>query len=400
MAVLFPTPRAWKNVQLAWLRSVYRRFRLRGTGVPADLALRIEGDTTADSAFNGKGAVLVQQRATRAAARQSMLRWMIYPEQTAELALPQTIESDDAGGFAQSKAIHLPAMYVYRIMNGLYHGDRGAVIDNQRRVFRDLLDAPLGPLREPLTKTEPFFCSGKAMVLSSSRNYFHWLIKMLPRLHLLERTGLLPTGVDAVLINNPTLAQGEAYVRARLPARSLRIVGSRGFWCCSQLYVSSVPHNVPAWAVTFLRKLFGPVPPADNPRAVYLMRGATTRRRVQNESDICEHLAQRGITPIDLTRRSFVEQMQTMDNADVIVAPHGSALANLIFARTGTRLLEIFANPANQKCYWMLACHRQLSYHYFMADAVLKGQNPNEFDMVIRREKLDRALDFLMRTKE
>jgi hypothetical protein len=31
--------------------------------VPADLALRIEGDTTADSAFNGKGAVLVQQRA-------------------------------------------------------------------------------------------------------------------------------------------------------------------------------------------------------------------------------------------------------------------------------------------------------------------------------------------------
>ena len=369
-------------------------------GVPADLVLRIEGDTTADSAFNGKGAVLVQQRATRAASRQSVVRWMIYPSQTAELALPQTIESDDAGGFAQCKAIHRPAMYVYRFTNGLYHGNRGAVIDNQQRVFRDLLDAPLGPLPEPSTKTEPFFCRGKAMVLSSSRNYFHWLIKMLPRLHLLERAGLLPTGVDAVLINNPTPAQGEAYVRARVPSRSLRIVGSRDFWCCSQLYVSSVPHDVPPWAVTFLRKLFGPVPPGDTPRAVNLMRAATARRRVQNESNICEHLAKRGIAPIDLNRRSFVEQIQIIANSDVIVAPHGSALANLVFARTGTRLLEIFANPGNQKCYWMLARHRQLSYHYFVADAVVNGQNPNEFDMVIRQEKLDRALDFLMRTKE
>jgi glycosyl transferase family 61 len=400
LAVLFPTFRAWKNAQLAWLRYVYRRFRLIGTGMRAQLALRIEGATTAHSAFSGEGAVLVQQRATRATDQQSMFRWMIYPAQTDQLALPKTIESGDAGGFAQCKTVHRPAMYVYRIANGLYHGDRGAVIDNQQRVLRDLLDAPPGPLHEPLTKTEPFFCSGKAMVLSSSRNYFHWLIKMLPRLHLFEHTGLLPTGMNVVLINDPTPAQGEGYARARLPAGSLRIVGRRDFWRCRQLYISSIPHDVPPWAVAFLRKLFGPLSPADNAGAVYLMRGATTRRRVQNESDICEHLAKRGIAAVDLSRRSFVEQMQIIGNAGVIVAPHGSALANLVFARTGTRVLEIFANPGNQKCYWMLARHRQLSYHYFLADAVPNGHNPNEFDMVIRREKLDRALDFLMRTKE
>lgn len=363
----------------------------------ADLALRIEGDTTADSAFTGKGAVFVEQSATRVTARQSMFRWMIYPAQTVQLALPQTIESDDAGGFAQHKTIHRPAMYVYRIANGLYHGYRGAVIDNQQRVLRDLLDATPGPLGETLTKTEPFFCSGNAMVLSSGRNYFHWLIKMLPRLHLFERTGVLPAGMDAVLINEPTPAQGEAYARGRLPVKLLRIVRSRDFWCCRQMYVSSIPHDVPPWAVAFLRKLFGPVPPADNARAVYLMRGATARRAVQNESDICEHLAKRGIIAVDFSRRSFIEQMQIIGNADVIVAPHGSALANLVFARTGTRLLEIFANSENQKCYWMLARHRQLSYHYFVADAVPKGHNPNQFDMIIRREKLDRALDFLMR---
>lgn len=326
-----------------------------------------------------------------------MFRWMIYPAYTDQFALPRTIESDDAGGFGGLKIVRRPAMYVYCIANGLYHGDRGAVIDNQQRVLSDLLDAPPGPLREPLIKTKPSLCSGNAMVLSSSRNYYHWLIKMLPRLHLLEQVGVLPAGMDAVLINDPTPVQAEGYARARLPGRSLRIVGSRDFWCCSQLYVSSIPHFVPMWAVTFLHQLFGAVPPANNARAVYLMRGATTRRRVQNESDICEHLTKRGITPIDLGRRSLVEQMQVIGDADVIVAPHGSALANLVFARAGTRLLEIFANRGNQKCFWMLARHRRLSYHYFVADAVPKGENPNEFDMVIPKNKLDRALDLLLR---
>jgi capsular polysaccharide biosynthesis protein len=89
--------------------------------------------------------------------------------------------------------------------------------------------------------------------------------------------------------------------------------------------------------------------------------------------------------------------MHVIGNADVIVAPHGSALANLVFARPGTRVLEIFANSGNQKCFWMLARHRRLSYHYFVADAGPKGENPNEFDMVIPENKLDRALDLLLR---
>jgi hypothetical protein len=365
--------------------------------VPGDFVLRIQGATTADAAFSGKAGVLARQHAIQAAGRQSMFRWMVYPAQTEELALPQTIESDDAGGFAEWKTVHRPAMYVYCIAKGLYHGDRGAVIDNQQRVLSDLLDAPPGPLHEPLIKAKPSICSGNAMVLSSSRNYFHWLIKMLPRLHLLGQAGVLSVGVDTVFINNPTPAQTEGYARAGLPGRSLRVVGSRDFWCCRQLYVSSIPHDIPMWAVTFLRQLFGPMPQANTARAVYLMRGATTRRRVQNESDICEHLTKRGITPINLGDRSLVEQMEVVSSADVIVAPHGSALANLVFARAGTRLLEIFANPGNQKCFWMLARHRRLSYHYFVADAVPKGENPNEFDMVIPQNKLDHALDLLLR---
>lgn len=274
--------KCWARVAAVCLSA----FSVRGTGLPCDFVLGIQGATTADAAFSGKAALLAQQHATRAAGRQSMFRWMIYPAQTDHLALPQTIESDDAGGFAEWKTVHRPAMYVYCIAKGLYHGDRGAVIDSQQRVLSDLLDAPPGPLHEPLIKTKPSLCSGNAMVLSSSRNHFHWLIKMLPRLHLLEQVGVLPARVDAVFINDPTAAQAEGYARARLAGRSLRIVGSRDFWCCSRLYVSSIPHDIPMWAVTFLRQLFGPVPPANNARAVYLMRGATRRRRVQNESDI------------------------------------------------------------------------------------------------------------------
>ena len=90
------------------------------------------------------------------------------------------------------------------------------------------------------------------------------------RVHvLLEQLGVLPARVDAVFINDPTAVQAEGYARARLAGRSLRIVGSRDFWCCSRLYVSSIPHDIPMWAVTFLRQLFGPVPPANNAKITH-----------------------------------------------------------------------------------------------------------------------------------
>lgn len=396
MAVLFPRLRRWKNrisrAVAGRLRSFYCRIRLRGTGLGRDLRLKVAGVTTADAAiYSGSSG-------------ESVRRWLIHPAAMAELPLPKTIEQHDEGGFAPWRTFPRPAAYVYRFPGGLYHGELGAVLDHRLRVLGDLLDAPpdllndnhLDQLFPP--KTEPHFCDGDAVALSASQNYYHWLLKMLPRLDLAAATDVDPRRCEALLINQPTAAQAEGYTAAGLQTDVLRVMKSQQFLCCRHLYVTSIPHDLPVWSVQYLRRTFASLLAAspDGPKAIYLRRGHSPTRRVRNEDEVCAHLSARGVTALDFSERSFREQVSIVASADVIIAPHGAALANLAFARRGTRVLELFANAENQKCYWMLACHRGAIYHYVVGQAIPRGENSNKFDMIMPLEKLDRALDFLL----
>ena len=76
----------------------------------------------------------------------------------------------------------------------------------------------------------------------------------------------------------------------------------------------------------------------------------------------------------------------------------------------GARVLEIFASAENQKRYPSLdaelqrvqmpyraiAAHRQMTYHYFLAQQVSTGNDPNRLDLIIPLEKLDRAVDLML----
>ncbi len=391
MAVLFPRLRDWKNKVLRSgrerKRSAYFCARLSDKGIGADLQLKPTGLTSAQAAFFGP---------------KKTKRWLIHPETIAESALPKSIEQGDVAAFTPWQKFRRAPAYVYSFPNAFYHGERGAVIDHRGNVIADLLDVPSDVLRERKldklfrTKTEPHLGNGDALVISSSRNYFHWLIKMLPRVALAQAAGL--ADCETLLVNQPTAVQAEGYTAAGFSDETLRVVKSRHYWCCENLYVTSIPHDVPSWSVEFLRKTFPPslISSKDRAKNIYLRRGHTTTRRVENEDEVCAHLHKRGVASFDLSQHTFRDQIQIVANADMIIAPHGAALANLAFASTGVRVLEIFASEENQKCYWLLAQHRQATYHYLMANPIRRSDKPNEFDMFIPVEKLDRALDFLL----
>jgi len=378
------------------------RFRLRGTGVTSDLRLRATGVTTADAAFEGEGSI---PRSSRGKAPE---RWLIYPARVLELRLPKTVEQNDEGGFAGWQSTPLLPVYVYRLPRGLYHGQHGAVVDHQRRLLGDVLDTgpdqfskfPPGDLLR--AKTEPHFCSGDAVALSSSQNYFLWLIKFLPRLHLVERAGVEIANCDALFINQPLAPQLQGYLAAGLRPEALRIVKRRHFWCCRSLFVTTVGgHDVPPWAIEYLRRTFASLMPAPllRPRskAIYLSRRTAPRRRVLNEEAVCEYLATLGVEAIELSERPLAEQVEIVAQADLIIAPHGAALSNLVFAKSNARVLEIFSDAGTLKCFWILSHQLGITYHYFVAEKVPRADDSDTFDMMIPIEKLKRALDFLLR---
>jgi capsular polysaccharide biosynthesis protein len=107
--------------------------------------------------------------------------------------------------------------------------------------------------------------------------------------------------------------------------------------------------GTPPWGLAFARRLF---PPLDDrsarPRLIFVEREPGDVRGVLNASDVRRALEARGFVAVTMANRSFEEQAAVFAAAEVIVGLHGAALANLVFARPGTHVIELIgANTLN-----------------------------------------------------
>ncbi|HKC29019.1 MAG TPA: glycosyltransferase family 61 protein, partial [Jatrophihabitans sp.] len=78
-------------------------------------------------------------------------------------------------------------------------------------------------------------------------------------------------------------------------------------------------------------------------------------RSIVNEAELLRLLDDRGFVSVDPGQLSVKEQIRAFGTASVIVAPHGAALANLIFARPGAAVVELFPQGCLLPDYWRLA---------------------------------------------
>jgi capsular polysaccharide biosynthesis protein len=73
---------------------------------------------------------------------------------------------------------------------------------------------------------------------------------------------------------------------------------------------------------------------------------------------------------------SFREQVGALAGAEVVLAPHGAGLSNLVFARPDAKVIELFSPRYVNPCYWKLACTLRLPYAYLIGS----GERPSEND--------------------
>jgi capsular polysaccharide biosynthesis protein len=69
-----------------------------------------------------------------------------------------------------------------------------------------------------------------------------------------------------------------------------------------------------------------------------------------NESEVANTFARRGFDIIDPSKLSYAQQISLFQNADVIAGAHGSAFANLIWSRPGTKVIDLM--PDQWIGYW------------------------------------------------
>ena len=113
---------------------------------------------------------------------------------------------------------------------------------------------------------------------------------------------------------------------------------------------------------------------ADWPRIALISREKAPMRRWLNEQALLDGLGSRArsVMPEDL---SFRDQINLFHHADTIVATHGAGLANTIFCRPGTRVIEVTSRNHVRRAwdFAKLAVARGVEYHVAVVDAVDDG---------------------------
>ena len=277
------------------------------------------------------------------------------------------------------------ARYVLEVQDGLVVGDYAAtiapggggerVLDYETSGYFGISGWREHPLFLRPRLPTPTHVPGTLVSLATrgtSTNYYHFLTDLLPRWGILEEA-LPGTPVDAVYLSTRTSYQRQLLALVGLDPLPVVEVEKDACLAPDRLLVPSTPNQdlmAPPWVVDWLRaRLPASADLGGRARGLYVTRGSTpnTRRYVE-EPDLWPALEARGFTRLDPGTVSVQEQIDAFAAAEVIVAPHGAALANLVFARPGVRVLELFAPDYVNPCYWAITQSLpDATYRYLVA---------------------------------
>ena len=127
-------------------------------------------------------------------------------------------------------------------------------------------------------------------------------------------------------------------------------------------------------------------------KRIYLSRGKT--RRVVNEREVLGILAMHGFETIEDRLRPVEEQIQLFRAASIIVAPHGSSLANLVWCTPGAQVVELFSASFTWAYYYYLSRVVGLGYNYLVDNSQKPAHWSNtQEDMVVDLRALERVVE-------
>jgi len=310
------------------------------------------------------------------------------PEHSSQTAMPKT------GGAAVHERFHSPhihdhpATFLLELTPGRVISPTGFVIGTDDMLIDDVSALYFGKTRpEPqpypilralrLPPCRKFPGTLAVITTNNTHNYFHWLTDALPRVEIVRK--LLPRAleeVDAWLVpsGNPLVA--ETVAKLGIPADKLLTADSQTHWEASRLVVPSPPGmtgSVPAWVAEFLRKEFlASGTEGGFSKRIFVSRAGGASRRILNEAEVMGCLGKLGFQAYRLEEMTFQDQIGLFRSAEVVVAPHGAGLTNLLWAPEGVKVVEIFSPNYVNVCYWLTAGRVNAEYTYLCG----KGDPP------------------------
>ena len=198
-------------------------------------------------------------------------------------------------------------------------------------------------------------------------NYYHFLVDNLSRFDLLNEEYFSQYEQINLLCPGGLRPTEEYFVSKLCPSNvSIRNLEPNVLYRPEKYLFLSFPTRrssgyIPGPFVSRLRKRILTEEAASRTRRLYISRRKASHRRVRNEEALMRALRSLGFRRYDLEDLPPKKQILLFQEADLVVAPHGAGLANLLFA-TGVTVVELQASR-NVAPHFYLLCKR-LNHDY------------------------------------
>lgn len=234
-------------------------------------------------------------------------------------------------------------------------------------------------------------------------NYYHWIADFLPKIEAIEyyreQTGTRPT---ILLPPNPPSFVMDSLELFGIESEQYREI-NRGSITVDRLVLPSYRQSPTSNGEDYLRdpesfrwlrdRLESTIDLNDsqNRRILISRQQDASTRRITNWREVQNELTDRDFEPIVKTEYSFIEQKQIFNNADVVVAPHGAGLADLVFGKN-TKVIELFGSHIVPS-YYELCEHLDHQYGCLLCE-------PRGDDIYVDIDELTTAIETMVQFGE
>jgi len=337
---------------------------------------------------------------------------LIFPSEEFFMPAINDIFGQPHSSFMDHKAI-MPSFYVRCFKNALCFTNQEEIYSSKKDVIVEYttqkVNPKIGESKKIFYRTKKRKINATVVHLCLSGlevNYYHFLTECLGRVYLLEKSkfkpefyvianqlpfqvemlNLLGIEKDRIIPTNPNLL---------LQVETLIVPDFINNW--ERAHYRGVEAYQKQWSPTWLVNLYRErisLLKKDNyiGKKIYASRDKARYRTFENKQDVNSLFAELGFETYYLEEMNVTQQIEAFASAAFIVGVHGAGLANLYFANTEAKVLEIFPEYYHDTSYRILSKAQGLNYSYLTGTTPALDADPIAENLYIDIDRLKKAL--------
>jgi capsular polysaccharide biosynthesis protein len=227
-----------------------------------------------------------------------------------------------------------------------------------------------------------------------SANYFHWMTEALPSLVALYN---VKDKIDVpVLLVSSSLKHKHINETLELLGLIVHHYDIHKSISISKLHAIRIP-VVGAYNEPFLLNMRNAffekinIDIENKPfRRIYISRKKAVRRKIINQDELLIFLSDHKFETVFLEDYTVEHQIKLLYETQIVIAPHGAGLTNILFMQANTKVIELKAYNNDYWCFFSLARLAKLQYSYLFCES--NHENHRDADIKVDLNRLEKIL--------